>query len=129
MDDFIHNASHELKTPLSVISSNLQLIKKLKVYEEDLIENSVNEIKVVDNLIIGLTNLSSISSIEETEDIDIKEEIKNILDEFDNIIKEKNINVFLEIEKNFSVKANKHYFYIMFSNLLRNAIKYNLEKD
>jgi signal transduction histidine kinase len=129
MDDFIHNASHELKTPLSVISSNLQLINKLKTYEEDLIKNSIDEIKVVDNLIIGLTNLSSISSIEETESLDIKEEVKNILEEFNNIIKEKNINIFFEVEKNFSIKANKHYFYIMFSNLLRNAIKYNNQKD
>ncbi len=41
MSDFIHNASHELKTPISVISSNLQLIKATKNYDEELVLDSV----------------------------------------------------------------------------------------
>mgnify|MGYP002353384643 FL=1 len=63
MDDFVHNASHEMKTPLSVISSNLQLVKRLKSYDENLVDNSVQEIKRIDSLIEWLTSLSSISSI------------------------------------------------------------------
>jgi signal transduction histidine kinase len=30
MDNFVHNAGHELKTPLAVVSSNLQLMKQMK---------------------------------------------------------------------------------------------------
>jgi signal transduction histidine kinase len=52
MNDFIHNASHELKTPISVVSSNLQLLKELKSFEPDLILSSIDEIKRIDNLIV-----------------------------------------------------------------------------
>lgn len=128
MNDFIHNANHELKTPISVISSNLQLLKNLKNYEEDLVENSINEIKRIDNLILELSNFSDIKSLSETIVLNLKKEIDEILKEYKKQIDGKNLFLDFNISKNIQIKANKQYFYIMFSNLLRNAIKYNKEK-
>ena len=34
MKNFIHNAGHELKTPISVIHSNIQLIDDVKIYDK-----------------------------------------------------------------------------------------------
>ena len=129
MDDFVHNASHEMKTPLSVISSNLQLVKRLKSYDENLVDNSVQEIKRIDSLIEWLTSLSSISSIKKIDVFLVWKEVWEIMKEFENILKEKNIKVEISINKDFYIKASKDYFYILFSNLLRNAIKYNDEKN
>lgn len=128
MNDFIHNASHELKTPISVISSNLQLIKEIKTFEPDLILNSIDEIKRIDNLIVWLTNLSNINFTWIIEKLDVRKEIEDILAEFKNIIVENKINIEFKVPKKI-IEANKEYFYIMFSNLLRNAIKYNIKKD
>lgn len=127
MNDFIHNANHELKTPLSVISSNLQIMKAMKIYEEDLILDSMNEIKRMDNLILELSNFSDIQSISESRELDIEKEIQEILNEYQKEIDGKNIKVNLQVIKKISLKANWEYFYIVFSNLLRNAIKYNFE--
>jgi signal transduction histidine kinase len=44
MNDFVHNAGHELKTPLSVIDSNIQLIKESKIYDEKMINELKDEI-------------------------------------------------------------------------------------
>lgn len=129
MDDFVHNASHEMKTPLSVISSNLQLVKRLKSYDENLVDNSVQEIKRIDSLIEWLTSLSSISSVKKIDVFLVWKEVWEIMKEFENILKEKNIKVTISINKDFYIKASRDYFYILFSNLLRNAIKYNGEKN
>lgn len=129
MDDFIHNASHELKTPLSIINSNLQLMKKLKAYEEDLVDNSIKEIKLTDKLIIWLTNLSNINLLEERKSFYVYEKINEIVCEFQNEIDKKNIIIKINKIKDFEINANQEYFYIMFSNLLRNAIKYNHIKN
>jgi signal transduction histidine kinase len=125
MNDFIHNANHELKTPISVISSNLQLIKSTKSYEEDLIINSINEIKRIDNLIVGLSNLSNIHAISDMMEISLKNEIEDMIQELKQDTEKQNILLTFEVRKNIKIRANKEYFYIMFSNLLRNAIKYN----
>lgn len=127
MNDFIHNANHELKTPISVISSNLQIIKTTKNYEEDLILNSIKEIKRIDELIRWLSNLSDIHSIAKIIDLNIQDEIQDIIEELQPDIHNKNIQIDCKIMTSLYIKANKEYFYIMFSNLLRNAIKYNIQ--
>lgn len=125
MNDFIHNANHELKTPISVISSNLQLIKATKNYDEDLIKSSINEIKRIDNLIYSLWELSDINKLSWLVLIDLDKEIKEIIEESSLEIEKNELTINYSLIKNTKIKANKNYFYIIFSNLLRNAIKYN----
>lgn len=127
MNDFTHNASHELKTPLSVISSNLQLLQTIKVYDEELIVNSLWEIKRIDSLLQELSNFSDINSMWILGELDIQKEIWKILEEYNQEIEKKHITIYLKVHKKTVVKANEHYFYILFSNLLRNAIRYNYE--
>lgn len=125
MNDFIHNANHELKTPISVVSSNLQMMKITKTYEEDLVLDSVKEIKRIDELIEGLSNLSDINIMADVVEVDLEVDMKDIIEELNNDMAQKNISLNFQVHKSFSIKANKQYLYIVFSNLLRNAIKYN----
>lgn len=128
MNDFIHNANHELKTPISVISSNLQLIKTTKSYEEDLILLSIKELNRINQLIEWLSSLSDINPITWVIELNISKEITEIIQELKWEIEKKEIILKQNILSNFKLKANKQYFYIVFSNLLRNAIKYNFQK-
>lgn len=127
MSDFVHNAGHEIKTPISVINSNLSLIKYQKTYDEELVINSIDEIKRIDNIIESLISLSDISYIEEKEKTNISLEIKDILKEYENEIQSKNLKITFNEKEDIFLKINKNYFYILFSNLLKNAIRYNIE--
>jgi signal transduction histidine kinase len=41
MNHFIHDAGHELKTPLAIMSGNLQLLRDTKTKDMTLIEESI----------------------------------------------------------------------------------------
>ena len=51
MQNFIHNAGHELKTPIAVIDSNLQLLSKLKKQDPELVSESRSELQRLDSLV------------------------------------------------------------------------------
>ena len=59
MEQFIHNAGHELKTPLSVIKSSLELMKLKKNYDEGIME-TIGELNRMNGLIQALISLSSL---------------------------------------------------------------------
>lgn len=124
MQDFIHNAWHELKTPISVIHSNLQLIKETKIFDEELVLEWLNEISRLNHLIESLIELSNINFSEVREKVDISDEIESILKDFKIDSERKNIDIVFNKKTWKSIMINRQYFYILFSNLLWNAIKY-----
>lgn len=126
MNNFIHNAGHELKTPISVIDSNIQIIKDIKKYDEMMLVEIKNETKKLNSLIDSLIRLSDIWELKvEKKDINIKEICQEIKNDFKNIAYEKNISIKIESREDITIKANREYFYIMLSNIVWNAIKYN----
>ena len=127
MQDFIHNAGHELKTPIAVIDSNLQLMKQTKTFEKELITEWLDEVSRLNHLIESLVELSNINQTEQKEHLDVVLEIKTIIKDFSYEAKKKNISVVFDKKYGKILQANKQYFYILFSNLLGNAIKYSNE--
>jgi len=125
MQDFIHNAWHELKTPISIIHSNLQLIKETKKFDKTLVKEWLIEINRLDHLIESLVDLSNINSVENTEKINLDLEIKNIINDYKAESKKKNIDIKFKKESEKVLTINKQYFYILLSNLIQNAIKYS----
>jgi len=51
MKSYIHNAGHELKTPLAVMRGNLQIIEAEKKYDESLIHSSIKNVDTMNGLI------------------------------------------------------------------------------
>ncbi|MDR2640174.1 MAG: hypothetical protein LBC61_02305 [Candidatus Peribacteria bacterium] len=118
MNDFIHNAGHELKTPLSVIDSNIQMMKETKSYDEKMLNELKNEVIKLNSLMDSLVELSDIDIFKDLEELNLKSCVCEVVNDLKASIKKKKIIVNIEIEDNISVKANKNYFYIFLSNII-----------
>lgn len=125
MNDFIHNAGHELKTPLSVIDSNIQLLKEMKTYDEHMVNELKNEVIKLNSLIDSLVKLSDIDLFKEAQDIKLSLLINEIVNDLKFKIDDKKIIVNTSVWEDIIIKWNRDYTYIYLSNIIWNAVKYN----
>ncbi len=126
-EEFIQNASHDLKTPLSVISSNLQLMKhkNFKNVERNvaIAENNLNYMKKIVEDMLFLSNIGHKSK----EKVDINKIIKEILQDFEQQIRKKNIKTEIKLDENLQIEGNAEDIKRLLFNLIENAVKYNIE--
>lgn len=132
LKEFNENASHEMQTPLAIINSKLELL----VQSEKLSEEQMHLIKPVYDATTRMSKLNQglllISKIDNnqfaaTEKIGIEKIIEKNLENFEEIIQMKNIEVRKEIEEPVVLTMNKSLADILISNLITNSIKHNVQ--
>lgn len=126
--DFIADASHELKTPLSVITASAEALEK-NPKEKKWLTNIKNESDRMNNLIIDLLDLAK------TENGNIELSMGNLSKAvelsvltFEGIAFEKNIKLDYHIDDNINIKMNENAIKQVVEILLDNAIKHSKEK-
>ena len=130
--DFLQNASHELKSPLTSIIGYQQMICDNIVDSKDQIINysskTLKEAKRMNNIIIDMLNLSSIEqNYQKKQDIvKVDKALIEILDSLEDRIKARNISVITNIAKCETVGDAKLIDELI-RNLIDNAIKYNVD--
>jgi signal transduction histidine kinase len=129
LKDFTENASHEIQTPISIISVNLEEILQDNIPEQtfQLIVNTQQTLKRLSNLNKHLLLLTKIENrqFSSDEEIDISSYIESRIVEFTPLIKSKNLKVKVTTDGVFQVKMSPELVDILFNNLLSNAVKYN----
>jgi signal transduction histidine kinase len=133
LKEFNENAAHEIQTPLAVIRSKTELLmqnKNLRKESLDLIK-SINE---ATNRLFKLNHgLLLISKIEnqyyhEIKRISLKEVVSTCLDNYREIMQLKNIRVEFDASSQAIVEMNEVLADVLISNLLSNAVRYNIGK-
>jgi two-component system phosphate regulon sensor histidine kinase PhoR len=132
--EFVANASHELKTPITSIKGFSQLLQKT---EKDNPNPDTQKYisKIVDNsekLILLFEDLISLSKVQAKDHIDkssydIVEEVEIIKTELVSKYNEKEVHITTNAQEK-SLYVNKKWFNIVLTNLIENAIKYS-EKE
>lgn len=128
--DFVINVSHELKTPLAIISNYATLLQEEKLEKEKRIEYAnILEMttKRLSNLISNILKLNKLENqviYPEVEEYNLSEQLCESLLSFEEIWEEKHIDIQAEIEPDIRIKSSKELLSIVWNNLISNAIKF-----
>ena len=124
---FIENASHELQTPLAISLNKLELLaekEELSPKNIELLASVLENLERMTRLNQALLLLSKIDNKQfvEEENLNITETIHQIVNDFLDFAKHRNIEISI-VGKNLIQKhINKDLAIILFTNLIKNAI-------
>lgn len=128
---YSENLSHELLTPLAIIRSKTELLLQApNLSEEDLqnIDSIIQTVGRLNKVNQGLILLSKIENNQfiDKEIINIKELLNESLENFEDQIRIKHLQIRLDLAPNFELNSNPTLLTILVSNLIKNSIFHNV---
>lgn len=134
LKEFTENVSHEAQTPLSIISTKIELLMQETNYNErqhKLLVQTYNATQRLYKLNEGLILLTRIENKQfvETSSIDLVQAINEKIEILEDFIEAKEITVVKVFNAEVIKEVNPVLLTILLNNLFINAIKYNLEKN
>ena len=130
---FIANVSHELLTPISIISSRLENI----LLNEEMKEDSENKIyaslKTLNRLKTIINSLLLISKVEnnqfnKNDKVEISAIVADVYGELEDRMDDKKIGFNNNIKHAYTMRGNNSLIHTLLFNIINNAIKYNREE-
>jgi len=117
---FISNASHELKTPLTSLKLQIEKLSVLNGVDEEMIKNIQEDINEIQSTLEALLDLeNSGSNTEGSEEVLVNDLIKGVVVGTDVIFQDK---------KEIKIFSNSNVIKLMLNNLIGNAEKFKSNK-
>ena len=126
---FITDASHELKTPLTVINTSLSVLE-MEVGEQKWIDKAKGQTEKMTELVNDLVTLSRMdeeSPAMNIADVRVSDVIKETAESFSDTIEQKGYSLRMEIEDGIVYRGDEYMIRQLVSILLENAVKYTKE--
>nr|WP_319494162.1 ATP-binding protein [uncultured Desulfobacter sp.] len=129
--EFIGNASHELKSPITLLmlaQEDMLINEQLSSSAEENLIKQLETSRRMSHLVKNLLDLSRMEQQDQlrTENIDLSELIKRVLDDYADVLAEKQIEVHNQIDNPCSMIGDPEKLFRLVVNLIDNAIRYNL---
>lgn len=128
--DFFSNVSHEIKTPISVISSYAQLLREKDLTEErreEYVETILQASRRLSNLITNMLKLNKLErqAIQpQPQEYDLCQQLCECAFQFEDLWEQKGIEFSADIEDRVMVQADPELMELVWNNLLSNAVKF-----
>ncbi len=130
-NQFITQIAHDFRTPLTPLIALIPLLKEKCDNDENhdivnLFEKKVHNMRVMSDQLIKMAHLNNTSSINDYHDIHLLELIHEAIENNSELIREKDIQIEISISDTVTVCVSKLFGLTIFSNVINNAIKYNV---
>jgi len=128
--EFVDNASHELKTPISVL---MGIVETLLEEEEDqrrrrFLEKALRRIEQMQNLVEDMLTLTKLESGRERlnlSEFKLRELVEEVYDSLEQEFVKREVSFENLVSEDFKMFADKQKFFLLLRNLIDNAVKYN----
>lgn len=132
--EFLANVSHDLKTPLTIIKANAEMVKDITYNNKDKRNMNLDSIiKEVDRLNLLVEDILDVSKVQSStmelkiETFNLNELIMNVLSRYTVLMQRDGYSLVLNADKDYMVKADIKRIEQVIYNLINNAINYTGE--
>lgn len=124
--EFITNASHELKTPLTIISTDVEIIEMdhgQSEWTQSIKDQVLNLTQMTNQLVTSARLEEDNASSYQMEEFNVTEVVQESIEAFAASLKNKNLSLSTKLEKDVKLNGNKYLInellYIFFDNALK----------
>ena len=133
MKEFTENAAHEMQTPLAIAQTKLELLLQDPGLNEQQVATIAQTTEALSRLSKLNQSLLLLAKIENNQYeasgvVNLTEVTQKYLRLFDEIIKDKQLQVHMQVIGNFECRVHPFLADSLVSNLVGNAIKYNIAR-
>lgn len=123
---FITDASHELKTPLAIISANAEVLQYKgdgNEWTQNIIDQTKHMGKLINQLLV-LAKLDEVQEKSEKQEADLKLLLEETIEPFEEVATQKKVTLKLHLEEGVTIRVNRKQIAQLVSILTENAAKY-----
>lgn len=126
--NFVASTSHELKTPLTIIKANIEMLEK-EIGTNRRIEHIVSETKRMTTLVNNMMELNNLSKNSSHTEMSLSEAVLSIVLPFESVAYDAGKEFRINVENNVKITGNYNQIQSLVSILIDNAISYSFENS
>jgi signal transduction histidine kinase len=132
LKEYIENASHEIQTPLAIISSKMELLlqsggmteKQLKTVADAY--DASNRLSRLNKTLILMAKIEN-RQFPESKPVHLASIVNTQLENLEDLILSRNINLQMNLDEQMTLQMNPFLAEILLVNLIKNAVRHNIQ--